>query len=368
MDRPLLAQYPALKSGIPHVALAELPTPVQRMERLERALGGDAPALFIKRDDLSNPVYGGNKVRKLEFLLARALQRKYPSVLTFGAAGSNHALATAIFAQQLGLRCISVLVPQPNAGYVRRNLLMHHCGGAELHHYSGMLGAAAGTIATLIRHWRRTRRFPYLIPPGGSSPVGVLGFVNAGFELNEQIAAGLLPEPDVIYVASGTMGTAVGLALGLCAAGLRTRVMAVRVTDAIFTSIPKARRLFDKTRRLLRRAAPDFPPCPFPSATFQFRHEFFGRAYALYTEEGMRAVRLLGDTEGVSIEGTYTGKTLAALIADTTAGILRGQTVLFWNTYNARDFTSDIAGMDYHALPPAFHRYFEEDVQPLDRE
>lgn len=364
----MLAQYPALKAGIPHVTLAELPTPVQRMERMERAVGADAPALFIKRDDRSSPVYGGNKVRKLEFVLARARQRGCPSVLTFGAAGSNHALATAIFAQQLGLRCISVLVRQPNAMYVRRNLLMHYRAGAELHHYSGMPGAAAGTIAALVRHGLRTRRFPYLIPPGGSSPLGVLGFVNAGFELREQVAAGLLPEPDVVYVASGTMGTAVGLALGLCAAGLRTRVMAVRVTDAVFTSVRKARRLFDKTHRLLRRAAPDFPRCPFPSATFQFRHEFFGRAYALYTEEGMRAVRLLRDTEGISIEGTYTGKTLAALIADASAGNLRGKTALFWNTCNARDFTADIAEMDYHALPPAFHRYFEEDVQPLDRE
>lgn len=366
MDRPLFTRFPALKEGLPYAALGDLPTPVQRMRGLEYALGADAPTLFMKRDDLSSPLYGGNKVRKLEFVLARARQAGYSSVLTFGAAGSNHALATALFARQLGLGCISVLVPQPNAMYVRSNLLMHFKAGAELRHYGGMPGAAVGSIAALLRHWRRTKRFPYLIPPGGSSPLGVLGFVNAGVELREQVAAGLMPEPDLIYVASGTMGTAVGLALGLRAAGLRSQVMAVRVTDALFTSIRRARRLFNAANRLLCQAAPDFPQCAFPLDSFQFRHEFFGKAYAFYTEEGMRAVRLLRETEDLAIEGTYTGKTLAALLADADSRKLRGKTVLFWNTYNARDFSADIAGMDYHTLPPAFHRYFEDAVQPLD--
>jgi D-cysteine desulfhydrase len=161
------------------------------------------------------------------------------------------------------------------------------------------------------------------------------------------------------------MGTVAGLALGLTAAGLKTKVMAVRVTDPQYTSLPKARRLFEKAKRLLRAADPAFPDCPFPDS-FEFRHEFFGDAYGLYTEAGMRAVRLLRDAEGINIEGTYTGKAFAALLADAEAGRLRGKTVLFWHTYNTRAPAGDFAKTDYHVLPRTLHRYFEEDVQPLD--
>jgi D-cysteine desulfhydrase len=97
------------------------------------------------------------------------------------------------------------------------------------------------------------------------------------------------------------------------------------------------------------------------------REEFYGKEYALYTEEGMRAVKLAKETEGIALEGTYTGKTFAALLADAASGALRDKTVLFWNTYNSRDFTDDVKDMDYHILPKSLHRYFEEDVQPLER-
>jgi 1-aminocyclopropane-1-carboxylate deaminase/D-cysteine desulfhydrase-like pyridoxal-dependent ACC family enzyme len=365
--RPLFSRFPLLQKNLPHVLLGDLPTPVQRLEHLEASLGANSPAIYIKRDDLSSTIYGGNKVRKLEFVLARALDRGYQEVLTFGGAGSNHALATALYAKPLDLKCISMLVPQPNAAGVQRNLLMHYQSGAELHHFSSIPATAAGSIALLIRHKLRTGRFPYLIPPGGSSPTGLIGFVNAAFELREQVDAGLLPEPDYLYAASGTMGTVVGLALGLVAAGMKTQVMAVRVTDALFTSIPKARKLFRATLKVIRQADPGFPSCDFPVDTFRFRHEFFGEEYGRFTEEGQRAVHLLLETEDVKIEGTYTGKTLAALLADTASGDLQGKKVLFWNTYNARDFSADIEDTDYHALPPAFHRYFEEATQSLDQ-
>ena len=368
MYRPIFSRFPLLEKHLPHVLLGDLPAPVQRLEHLEASLGANAPAIYIKRDDLSSTIYGGNKVRKLEFVLARAIDKGYREVLTFGGAGSNHALATALYAHTLDLKCISMLVPQPNAAGVQHNLLMHYKSGAELHHFSGIPATAAGSIALLLRHKLHTGRFPYLIPPGGSSPTGLIGFVNAAFELQEQIEAGLLPEPDYLYAASGTMGTVVGLALGLAAAGMKTRVMAVRVTDALYTSIPKARKLFRATIKVLRQADPGFPDCDFPVDTFRFRHEFFGGEYGRFTEEGQQAVHLLRETENIKIEGTYTGKTLAALLADTAAGTLQNKNVLFWNTYNARDFSADIEGIDYHALPPAFHRYFEQAVQPLDRE
>ena len=363
---PLFDAYPRLRESLARVVLARLPTPVRRMENIEGALNCGA-RIYVKRDDLTAELYGGNKVRKLEFLLGKALRDKRTTVITFGAAGSNHALATAIYAKQLGLRSISMLVPQPNARYVRRNLLMSHRAGAELHHCEGEPGVVASALYKLARRAAQDGQLPQVIKPGGTSPLGITGYVNAAFELRRQIEAGDLPEPDVAYVASGTMGTAVGLLLGLKTAGLKTRLAAVRVTDPSFTSAATAHRLFGKTSAFLHKADPAFPATAFPEDAFVLREEFYGKEYALYTEEGMRAVKLAKETEGIALEGTYTGKTFAALLADAASGALRDKTVLFWNTYNSRDFTDEVKDMDYHVLPKSLHRYFEEDVQPLER-
>ena len=176
-----------LAHELPYVSLGEFPTPVQKLDQLGRQLGLDN--LFIKRDDLSGKIYGGNKIRKLEFILGNALRTQVKEVLTFGAAGSNHALATAIYAKQLGLKSISMLVPQPNAQYVRRNLLMSYYCGAELHLLPNIPFIAPLTnpavLYQLLRHGLKRGQFPMVIPMGGSSPLGSVGFVNAAFELKE---------------------------------------------------------------------------------------------------------------------------------------------------------------------------------------
>lgn len=365
--RPLFTYYPGLRESLPHMPIGALPTPVERLHQLEQAIDTMGAQLFVKRDDMSGMPYGGNKVRKLEFLLAHALRKGCKEVLTFGGVGSNHALATALYAKQQGLACISMLVPQPNAYSVRTNLLMAMRAGAEMHHCPNMPMTALATLEQLWVHRRSTGRFPYLIPPGGSSPRGVLGFVNAAFELKEQVDSGQMPEPDCIYVASGTMGTAVGLLLGLKAAGLASRIVAVRVTAPMFSSIKKAARLFHAANRMLHNCDHAFPLMPFPYPDFRFNHDFYGQEYGLYTPEAMRAVRMLQDNAGPRLEGTYTGKTFAALLDDIKSGVLRDKTVLFWNTYNAYDLQAEVEDMDYRDLPTPFHRYFETDVQPLDQ-
>ena len=365
--RALFESYPRLRAALPFIALGTFPTPVERLHGLEQMLGSRVSALCMKRDDLSGRLYGGNKVRKLEFILARAMQRGCSEVLTFGGAGSNHALATALYARELGLRGVSMLIPQPNSRCVRQNLLRGLGAGAEFHQSPGMLTTAFATLAQLARHRLRTGRFPYLIAPGGSSPVGMIGFVNAAFELKQQIDAGLLSEPDCIYAASGSMGTVIGLLLGLKAAGLRAKIVAVRVTPAQFSSVRKARRLFAATNAILCGADPSFPNVQFPAADFLFCHDFYGREYGRYTPEAMEAVELFGQTTGVRLEGTYTGKTLAALLADVRAGRLEGKKALFWNTYNSSGLNDESGDIDYHSLPKSFHRYFEEEVQPLDK-
>ena len=200
-----------------------------------------------------------------------------------------------------------------------------------------------------------------------SSPFGTTGFVNAAFELKQQIKDGLLPEPDFIYCALGTSGTAAGLALGLRAARLKTKVVAVRVVDKKRAHRRWVQHLYRTTNAVLHQHDPLFPLLPWENDRLRLRDDFFGGTYGLYTPAGREAVDTLHQMEGLTLECTYTGKALAALADDARRDRLRDKIVLFWNTYNSRDLAADISGVDYRDLPPAFHRYFEQEVQPLDR-
>ena len=361
---PLFKNYPLLKEKLPYVSLADLPTPILKLEDLGNELG--ISHLYTKEDGLSAKTYGGNKVRKLEFLLGRALARNTKVVMTFGGAGSNHATATAVHANQIGMRSISMLLPQSNANYVRHNLLMSYHAGAELHLYRNRFHLASGVILQFILHALKRICIPEIIPFGGSSALGTVGFVNAAFELREQVQAGLLPEPDRLYVALGSMGTAVGLALGLKAAGLKTKIHAVRVVPPDIANSSDFHNLHCRINRLLNKASPMFPVLDIGGDDLIIRQEFFGEGYAVFSEAGMDAIRRLRASENIHLEGTYTAKTFAALLHDADNGELKDNSVLFWNTSNARQFSHIIQDIDYRRLPAAFQRYFKEDVQPSD--
>lgn len=361
----LFKYYSHLKDKLPYVPLGDYPTPIQKLDRLGKEI--DIAEFYIKRDDLSGKLYGGNKIRKLEFLLGQALRTGAKEVLTFGSAGSNHALATAIYAKQIGLKSISLLIPQTNAHYVRSNLLMSHYSSAELHHYRNMRFLLLGNIYQRLRHRLKSGKFPKIIPLGGSSPLGNIGYINAAFELRQQIMEGKMPEPDFIYVALGTMGTAVGLMLGLKAAKLKTRVISVLVADETFINLNKMSSLFSKTNALVHTLDPSFPKYEFSIKEQHLRRGFYGRGYASFTKEAINAIERIEKSEGIKLDGTYTGKALAALIADGEKQCLKDKVVLFWHTCNSKDLSNVVSTVDYRQLPRSFHRYFEKEVQPLDR-
>lgn len=372
MPLALFEKHPALGEKLPHISLAELPTPVERLEALGAHLGVDS--LYVKRDDLTGPVYGGNKPRKLEFLLAQALRAGKSHVLTFGCAGSNHALATAIYCRQASLKSISMLMDQPNARYVRQNLLASYHFGAELHlcdvgleSRMRWLRIYRSTGCQVLRHMVADGKRPMLIPPGGTSITGVVGYVNAAFELARQVAAGQMPEPDLVYVASGTMGTAAGLILGLPAAGLKSHVVAVEVVGRTDTARQRMASLVNRTAAYLHSLDDTFPAVSLRDSDVDIRTGYLGEGYAWFTKEGMEAVSLMRQLGGIGLEGTYTGKTLAALICDVRNGAVKDDTLLFWDTVNSRDLSDFARTVDYRDLPRSFHRYFEEDVQPLDQ-
>jgi 1-aminocyclopropane-1-carboxylate deaminase/D-cysteine desulfhydrase-like pyridoxal-dependent ACC family enzyme len=365
-EMPALFQnFPRLAEQLPHVSLGRFPTPVEKLDHVGIALGLDQ--LYIKRDDLSGAVYGGNKVRKLEFLLGEAIRRKAKEVITLGFAGSNHALATAFYANQLGLGSTSLLLPQPNAHYVRRNLLVSHYFKADLHYYKNWALLGAGLLSQLLRRRAKHGVFPRVIPGGGSCPLGVCGYLNAVLELKMQIAAGQMPEPDFIYVPLGSMGTAVGLTLGLKTAGLKSRIIAVRVIEKRLANENKMARLFRDTAGFLRERDPAFPKLLLVENDWIVRDDCLGDGYARFTEKAVEAACLMREKAGIILNGSYSAKAFSALLGDAQKQILKGKTVLFWNTYNSRDLSTFAARVDYHQLPETFHRYFEEDVQFLDR-
>ncbi|MBW1873717.1 MAG: pyridoxal-phosphate dependent enzyme [Deltaproteobacteria bacterium] len=188
-------------------------------------------------------------------------------------------------------------------------------------------------------------RLPRLIPGGGSSPLGALGFVNAGLELAAQILAGELPEPQAVFLPYGTGGTAAGLALGLQLAGLNTKVLAVRVIDRLIANRP---RLVVFLRALARLLASGADPIGLPArlgANLEIVHEYIGPGYGHSTPEAVKAVNLFSDLEDVQLELTYTGKAAAAFWAH--AESIKGP-LLFWNTYSSADIDEWVTAGQAH--------------------
>jgi D-cysteine desulfhydrase len=360
----LFRAYPGLSGVLAHVELAELPTPVQPMNDLASHCSLEPGSMWVKRDDLTARSYGGNKVRKLEFTLAEALGRGATDIVTFGAAGSNHALATAVHAGALGLSVHLVLVDQPNAHYVARNLRAGLAAGAD-YVWAEDEKRALVRGERLAGELREAGRTPFVLPFGGSTPTGDLGFVAAAFELAEQVAAGGLPEPDLLYVPAGSMGTCAGLILGLRLAGLRTRVVCCRVLPAQVVSSQAILEIARSAAAALVAADPSIDIPDLGLTDFDVRAEGFGQGYALFTAAGQHAVREARERVGLELEGTYTGKAMAVLADDARSGRLDRRVVLFWDTYNSRPLAS-CEPADEERLPPELRWYLGAPVQALD--
>jgi D-cysteine desulfhydrase len=352
----LSRRFPGVVAAHPRYALTTLPTPVHRLDRLVNRTG--ACSLWVKRDDVSSVLYGGNKPRKLEWLLGEARRRGRRSVITFGGTGTHHGLATTIAARDAGLRSILVLLPQPVTDSVRRALLLDRGFGAEMHLASSVPRVVATALRLLARGaWHGDR--PFIIPTGGTSSLGCLGYVEAALELAEQVRAAEIPEPDSIFVPLGSGGTVAGLLLGLKLAGLRSRVVGVLVTDLL---PPSERKLFAIARacwRRMRRAEPSVPDVELRPEDLTIVPGFVGRGYGVPTEEARQALRAVEGSEGIRLETTYTGKCMAALLRLSEEEPYRGQKLLFWNTYSSIDPEAGLPELpSFRDLPPAFHPFF----------
>jgi len=360
--RPLLFQrFPSLRGDVEWLELGESPTPVEQLKGIAAAKG--LSELYIKRDDLSSPHYGGNKVRKLEFVLARAKALGHSSVMTFGAAGSNHVLATVIHARRLGISTIAVLSPQPNAAYVRKNLLLDMANGATFVYAETMAKMPLAFSRGLALAREQDGQTPYLIPPGGTSARGCLGYVDGALELKKQVDEGLLPEPEFIFVTLGSSGTAAGLILGVKAAGLRSLVVPVRVVDRYMCNPYVLALHTNNARHFLSERGAQIMARPVSARDIPLVDEFSGEYYAKFTDECMEAVAMARDLDGIKLEGTYTGKTMAGALDFIRKHGLEKRRSLFWNTYSSAELYETVSDLDYRELPQPLHRYFEELLQ-----
>ena len=302
MNDYLGAAYPKLAERLPRLTIADLPTPVS-LHSLEPY------DIAVKHDEATSTVYGGNKIRKLEYLLQRARDRSAQRVATFGAVGSNHALATAMHAANAGLACTCFLAHQKKTPKIPYTLNMHRELGTEIVRYGGDADSLP-----LFRRYLQGRK-SWVVPLGGTCWLGSVGFVAAGLELAEQIATGQVAKPARIYVAAGTTGSAAGLVLGLVAAGLDTEVHAIQVAANPFASDAKLRRLVSKTEFLLNRIDSGFT-APGWQERLIWREEFLAGGYARVDDATLAAVETARKSLGLKIETTYTGKALAALLHD----------------------------------------------------
>ena len=264
------------------LTLGAWPSPIRSLRALRRDL-------WMKDDGLCHPAYAGNKVRKLEHLLYGAKER----VITLGAVGSHHVLATAVHGNDAGHKVEAVVIPRPFDPHML-DMLRATLPRATLHRAPNLIEgrkllAELGEGATVL-------------PAGGSNPVGALGYVSAAMELAEQVREGVLPAPRRVFVALGTGGTAAGLAVGLKAAGLSSEVVAVRVVPTSWLDLDALKALVSAVSELTGYA----------EAPITVQDAQLGAGYGLPTASAKEAVALAKAAADLRLEGTYTGKALAA--------------------------------------------------------
>ncbi len=317
----------------PRVPLAMLPTPIHDAVRLREALGGPSrcPRILIKRDDLTALGLGGNKARKLEFLVADAMAQGATTLVTTGAVQSNHARMTAAAAAVTGLRSVLVLTTTTPEPALAGNLLLDRLYGATVRLVPSIdpmlaVGQDDAVVAEVVADERANGRRAYVIPIGGSSGIGVLGYLGGTAELVEQLEE-MRVSPSRLYYASGSRGTQAGLTLGAKACDAPYAVYGVAVSAGEPEKIERAKRIANEAA--VRAGIAE--RIDLPELLTDQNH--IGDGYGIPTPEGLEAIALVAKTEAILLDHCYTSKAMAALIAHVRAGQLAASdTIVFLHT------------------------------------
>jgi D-cysteine desulfhydrase family pyridoxal phosphate-dependent enzyme len=308
--------------GLPRVSLAYLPTPLERLDNLSKLLDVD---LWVKRDDQTGLALGGNKARKLEFLLGEAIEEGADVIITTGGSQSNHARMTAAACRKVRLECRLVLDRgvHPENG----NLLLDQLLGPEIEIVESSDPAiAAGRMEELASELRNKGRRPYVIPRGGSVPAGAVGYANMVAELSTQCQdVGI--DVDAVYLGTGSCGTHSGIMAGRVALGLQWTVQGISVSRSRREQIPKIVTMIGAALSHLKIAE------GFEQEDVRVDESFVGPGYGHPTAETWGAIELLGVHEGLILDPVYTGKAMAGLLTHIRSGrVKQGQTVVFVHT------------------------------------
>jgi D-cysteine desulfhydrase family pyridoxal phosphate-dependent enzyme len=318
------ASLPAL-DRLDRIRLVHSPTPLDHLPRLSERLGG--PQIYVKRDDCTGFAAGGNKGRKLEYLMGAARKAGADTVITTGALQTNHGRQTAAAAARLGLGCVLVLkdsVPHRSAAYhASGNLLLDRLTGAEIRRVPDTTDGDA-EMARIASQLRAAGKVPYVIPSGGSSPIGAMGYAVSGEEIAQQ-SQSLGIRPAAVVHATGSCGTQVGLLLGLAAAGVPVHGVCV--------SRPKADQEA-RVKALLSRTVAEFQlPSKLGDLAVEADDRFVGPGYGQPSPGMVEAVRLAAECEGLFLDPVYTGKGFAGLIHRIREGrYRRDEAVVFVHT------------------------------------
>ncbi len=346
--------FPELADKIPRIPLGEFPTPVQQLKHM------GCENLWIKRDDMSSQVYGGNKLRKLEFILGDVKRKNKKQVITFGGIGTNHGLATAIYCNQLDIDCSLLLFWQPVTRNVKQNLRLFYRYNAELLYRK----AFWNSIFSYFIFQRIIHPFDYFLYPGGSNTFGTLGYVNAAFELKTQIENGEMPEPEYIFCPVGSSGTMAGLLLGTLLAGLNTTVIGVGVTmrkaGPVHVCTDKTvKTLAEKTYRFMKKNSDQLPDISIymPKVV----GEYLGDGYGYPTEKGSNAYHKMKEKENITLDPCYTSKAFAAVLDHCKKNPGNSRPVLFWHTYNSVDLSVQADSVETDKLPNKIQSLLNED-------
>ena len=296
------ADVEARLARFPRVRLGHLPTPLEPMDRLSAHLGG--PRLWVKRDDCTGLASGGNKTRKLEFLIAQALEQGASDVITQGATQSNHARQTAAAAAKHGLTCHILLEDRTGSNdwnyNENGNVLLDRLQGASIARYPGGTDMAAA-MEDLAERLRAGGRKPYVIPGGGSNEVGALGYVDCARELLQQ-ATGMDLQIDGIVHATGSSGTQAGLVAGLAALGWDVPLLGIGVRA------PQPRQEQMVHDLAVRTAAYLGLDVEIPRDIVRANCNYVGGGYGVPTDGMVAALKLLARTEGLLFDPVYSGK------------------------------------------------------------
>lgn len=301
--------------------LAQLPTPIEKLDRLSKHLGG--ANIYVKRDDQTGLAFGGNKSRKLEFLVADALAQGCDHLITTGAAQSNHCRQTAAAAARAGLGC-SLILRGSRPAQLSGNQLLNQLLGAHL--YWCEQTPAGELIHSVMRQQASLGHKPYLIPLGGSNVVGSTGYVLAMEELMEQLDSGRI-NMDFIIFASSSGGTQAGLVLGAKVYGFRGQILGISVDHPAETVKTQVSALATATATHLGLGTISV------ADLVEVNDDYLGEGYAQIGDPEREAIQMMAQLEGILLDPVYTGRAAAGLIDLIRWGAFpRNQNVLFWHT------------------------------------